>query len=144
MDAPSTSPAARSTLGMPVPKWPSGSVRAPCSRMAQSDPSRCWTWSTWPARWSTWPTCRWTPMSSSSRSWPPKCPSSAADKASQLFAANAVLRARMTDLSPALAADLDASFEELVRTYQDRLFGFALRLTGCAADAEESVQDAFL
>lgn len=50
----------------------------------------------------------------------------------------------MTDLSPALAADLDASFEELVRTYQDRLFGFALRLTGCAADAEESVQDAFL
>jgi len=50
----------------------------------------------------------------------------------------------MTDLSPALAADLDASLEELVRTYQDRLFGSALRLTGCAADAERRVQDAFL
>ena len=29
-----------------------------------------------------------------------------------------------------LAADLDGSFEELVRVYQDRLYRFALRLTG--------------
>lgn len=43
-----------------------------------------------------------------------------------------------------LAADLDGSFEELVRDYQDRLFSFALRLTGRREDAEEVAQDAFV
>jgi RNA polymerase sigma-70 factor, ECF subfamily len=47
-------------------------------------------------------------------------------------------------LAESLALDLDGSFERLVRAYQDRLFGFALRLTGCSADAEEAVQDAFV
>jgi RNA polymerase sigma-70 factor (ECF subfamily) len=43
-----------------------------------------------------------------------------------------------------LAADLDASFDVLVLTYQTRLFGFALRLTGNPQDAEEIAQDAFV
>jgi RNA polymerase sigma-70 factor, ECF subfamily len=49
-----------------------------------------------------------------------------------------------TSLSRGLATDLDGSFEQLVRTYQDRLYGFALRLTGSRQDAEESTQDAFV
>jgi RNA polymerase sigma-70 factor (ECF subfamily) len=48
------------------------------------------------------------------------------------------------DLAAALAADLNGSFERLVRTYQGRLFAFALRMTGDAQDAEEVTQDAFL
>src|SRR6266851_9002814 len=47
-------------------------------------------------------------------------------------------------LSALLAADLDGHFEHLVRTYQDRLYSFALRLTGSRQDAEESTQDAFV
>src|SRR6266852_2446743 len=47
-------------------------------------------------------------------------------------------------LSAHLAVDLDGHFEHLVRTYQDRLYGFALRLTGSRQDAEESIQDAFV
>jgi len=47
-------------------------------------------------------------------------------------------------LSAHLAADLDGYFEHLVRTYQDRLYSFALRLTGSRQDAEESTQDAFV
>ncbi len=43
-----------------------------------------------------------------------------------------------------LAQDLDGSFEQLVTTYQDRLFSFALRLTGSREDAEEVAQDAFV
>ncbi len=43
-----------------------------------------------------------------------------------------------------LAVDLDAHFEDLVRTFQDRLYGFALRLTGSPPDAEEAIQDAFV
>ncbi len=43
-----------------------------------------------------------------------------------------------------LADDLDGAFEELVRTYQDRLFSFALRLTARREDAEEVAQDAFV
>jgi RNA polymerase sigma-70 factor (ECF subfamily) len=43
-----------------------------------------------------------------------------------------------------LAADLDGTFPDLVRTYQDRLYGFALRLTGSPQDAEECTQDAFV
>jgi RNA polymerase sigma-70 factor (ECF subfamily) len=47
-------------------------------------------------------------------------------------------------LAGRLAVDLDAHFEDLVRTFQDRLYGFALRLTGSPQDAEESVQDTFV
>ncbi len=47
-------------------------------------------------------------------------------------------------LEPALAADLDGSFERMVREYEDRLYGFALRLTGNHEDAEEIAQDAFV
>ncbi len=43
-----------------------------------------------------------------------------------------------------LAEDLDGSFEELVQTYQDRLFSFALRVTARREDAEEVAQDAFV
>ncbi len=43
-----------------------------------------------------------------------------------------------------LAEDLDGSFEPLVRAYQDRLFSFALRVTGNREDAEEVAQDAFV
>ena len=43
-----------------------------------------------------------------------------------------------------LAADLDGHFEELVRTFQDRLYGFTLRLTSSPQDAEESAQDTFV
>ncbi len=48
------------------------------------------------------------------------------------------------DLSAALAADVDGSFEQLVLTFQDRLYAFALRLTGSPQDAEEVTQDAFV
>src|SRR5258708_11089770 len=47
-------------------------------------------------------------------------------------------------LSGLLAVDLDEHFEQVVRTYQDRLYSFALRLTGSRQDAEESTQDAFV
>jgi RNA polymerase sigma-70 factor (ECF subfamily) len=47
-------------------------------------------------------------------------------------------------LAEGLSRDLDGTFEHLVLAYQDRLFGFALRLSGRAADAEDSVQDAFV
>lgn len=51
----------------------------------------------------------------------------------------------MDDTLPAaLAIDLDAAFERLVRTHQDRLFSIALRVLGDAADAEEVAQDAFV
>lgn len=47
-------------------------------------------------------------------------------------------------LTRSLASDLDGGFEGLVRTYQDRLYAFALRLTGSPRDAEEVAQDAFV
>src|SRR5215212_9426715 len=47
-------------------------------------------------------------------------------------------------LTTGLAADLDGTFEALVRAYQDRLFAFGLRLTGSPRDAEEIAQDAFV
>src|SRR5690348_17175941 len=47
-------------------------------------------------------------------------------------------------LSVRLAADLDGHFEELVRTFQDRIYGFTLRLTSSPQDAEESAQDTFV
>jgi len=49
-----------------------------------------------------------------------------------------------TNLAVRLASDLDAHFEELVRAFQDRLYGFALRLTRSPQDAEESAQDTFV
>jgi RNA polymerase sigma-70 factor (ECF subfamily) len=47
-------------------------------------------------------------------------------------------------LASRIATDLDGHFEQLVRTYQDRLFGFALRLTHSREEAEECIQDAFV
>lgn len=43
-----------------------------------------------------------------------------------------------------LSSDLDGQFEQLVLCFQDRLYGFALRLLGSSRDAEECVQDAFV
>lgn len=48
------------------------------------------------------------------------------------------------DLRDRLASDLDGTFEDLVRAYQDRLYSFALRLTSRPEDAEEAAQDAFV
>jgi RNA polymerase sigma-70 factor (ECF subfamily) len=47
-------------------------------------------------------------------------------------------------LSADLAADLDAAFEGMVRTFQDRLYSFAHRLCGNREDAEEVAQDSFV
>lgn len=47
-------------------------------------------------------------------------------------------------LPAGLAADLDGHFPDLVRTFQDRLYGFTLRLTASPPDAEESTQDTFV
>lgn len=47
-------------------------------------------------------------------------------------------------LAALLAADLDGSFEALVRAYQHRLYAFGLRLTASPRDAEEIAQDAFI
>jgi RNA polymerase sigma-70 factor (ECF subfamily) len=47
-------------------------------------------------------------------------------------------------LTDRLSADLDGSFEALVREHQDRLYSLALRYVGGAADAEELTQDAFV
>ena len=49
-----------------------------------------------------------------------------------------------TGFPMALAKDLDGSFEAMVAHFQDRLFTFALRLTGNREDAEEVAQDAFV
>jgi RNA polymerase sigma-70 factor, ECF subfamily len=43
-----------------------------------------------------------------------------------------------------LALDLDGTFERMVRTFQDRIFSFAHRLSGNREDAEEIAQDAFV
>ena len=48
------------------------------------------------------------------------------------------------DLPAALAADVDGSFEQMVLAFQDRLYAFALRLSGIPQDAEEITQDAFV
>jgi len=51
----------------------------------------------------------------------------------------------MDDTLPAaLATDLDAAFERLVRSHQDRLYSIALRLLGDPRDAEEVAQDALV
>lgn len=48
------------------------------------------------------------------------------------------------DLAAGLAANLDACFEQLVVSYQQRIYAFALRLSGSPQDAEEIAQDAFV
>lgn len=47
-------------------------------------------------------------------------------------------------LTGLLAADLDDSFERLVRAHVDRLFSIALRILGDRRDAEEAAQDALV
>jgi RNA polymerase sigma-70 factor (ECF subfamily) len=47
-------------------------------------------------------------------------------------------------LTKDLALDLDATFERMVRAFQDRIFSFAYRLSGNREDAEEIAQDAFV
>jgi RNA polymerase sigma-70 factor (ECF subfamily) len=49
-----------------------------------------------------------------------------------------------TDLTRALARDLDGAFEGLVLTHQDRLYTIALRMLRDSRDAEEVAQDAFV
>ena len=44
-------------------------------------------------------------------------------------------------LAAALAHDLNAGFESLARAWQDRLYAFALRMTGSPSDAEELAQE---
>jgi RNA polymerase sigma-70 factor, ECF subfamily len=51
---------------------------------------------------------------------------------------------RQQDLAMRLSADLAGNFEQLMEVYQDRLYSFALRLSGNSQDAEEIVQDAFV
>jgi RNA polymerase sigma-70 factor, ECF subfamily len=45
------------------------------------------------------------------------------------------------NLPALLAADLNSSFERLAREYQQRIYAFALRLSGRREDAEEIAQD---
>jgi RNA polymerase sigma-70 factor, ECF subfamily len=52
--------------------------------------------------------------------------------------------ARTDSLTNGLADDLEATFESLVRTFQDRLFSFARRLSRNREDAEEVAQDSFV
>ena len=47
-------------------------------------------------------------------------------------------------LAERLSTDLDGHFEQLVRSYQDRLYGFTLRLTRSREEAEECAQDTFV
>jgi RNA polymerase sigma-70 factor (ECF subfamily) len=47
-------------------------------------------------------------------------------------------------LAAAVAADPGRAFERVVLGFQDRLYAFALRMTGSSRDAEEIVQDAFV
>lgn len=48
------------------------------------------------------------------------------------------------ELPAALAVDADGNFARLVEIYQDRLYAFALRLSGMPQDAEEILVDAFV
>jgi RNA polymerase sigma factor (sigma-70 family) len=52
--------------------------------------------------------------------------------------------ARDAALVRRLAADLDASFEQLVQGHVDRLFSIALRILDDRGDAEEAAQDALV
>jgi RNA polymerase sigma-70 factor (ECF subfamily) len=48
------------------------------------------------------------------------------------------------DLATRLSTDLAGNFEVLMQAHQDRLYSFALRLSGNPQDAQEIVQDAFV
>ncbi len=48
------------------------------------------------------------------------------------------------ELLSLLATDLDSNFRQLVESYQQRLYLFALRLVGRPDEAEDIVQEAFL
>ncbi len=50
----------------------------------------------------------------------------------------------ITDLRPALAADLDAAFPAFVEAEISRIYAIAMRLTGRPADAEDLAQDALV
>jgi RNA polymerase sigma-70 factor, ECF subfamily len=65
----------------------------------------------------------------------------------QRFGAYRCFKLLMIDelsLCRGLASDLDGHFEQLVRTFQHRLYGFALRLTRSREEADECAQDAFV
>jgi RNA polymerase sigma-70 factor (ECF subfamily) len=49
-----------------------------------------------------------------------------------------------SQLTEALARDLDGTFERLVLAHQDRLYSIALRVLGNPSDAEEAAQDALV
>jgi RNA polymerase sigma-70 factor (ECF subfamily) len=51
---------------------------------------------------------------------------------------------RLPDLATRLSVDLADNLEALMETHQDRLYCFALRLSGNPQDAQEIVQDAFV
>jgi RNA polymerase sigma-70 factor, ECF subfamily len=53
-------------------------------------------------------------------------------------------RVHAEGLADALANDLAGTFEQLVQTYQDRLYSFGLHLSGRPWDAEEIAQDTFV
>ena len=53
-------------------------------------------------------------------------------------------RVEENELSAALAANRDDAYEYVVRTFQHRLYAFALRMCGSPQDAEEIAQDAFI
>jgi RNA polymerase sigma-70 factor (ECF subfamily) len=50
----------------------------------------------------------------------------------------------ITGLTRDLARDLDHHFEDLVLAFQGGLYAYAFRMSGCAQDAEELVQDVFI
>ena len=49
-----------------------------------------------------------------------------------------------SQLTAALAKNVDAAFERVVLAHQDRLYSIALRVLGNASDAEEAAQDALV
>jgi RNA polymerase sigma-70 factor, ECF subfamily len=50
----------------------------------------------------------------------------------------------LPDVRELLATDLDRYFQQLVLSFQQRLYAFALRQTGSVQDAEDIVQEAFI
>ena len=50
----------------------------------------------------------------------------------------------LPDVRELLATDLDRYFQQLVLSFQQRLYAFALRHTGSVQDAEDIVQEAFI
>ena len=51
---------------------------------------------------------------------------------------------QLSDVPELLATDLDRYFQQLVLSFQQRLYAFALRQTGSPQDAEDIVQEAFI